>query len=161
MVDLTLDNPPAERRERPPPASIIVPPLVFVGAVIMAADFTAITLRPLRVLQIPYPGWMDYAQFLVPGACAVVWLASLRKWPNAGAVVAVLLCSTLVPLIPRYAESRVARVPVTRWIESNDLKSIESALGVRVSEQGSHEGTFGVLDVGKNGEMPFSHAPRR
>jgi hypothetical protein len=70
---------------------------------------------------------------------------SLRKCPNAGAIIAVLLCFTLVSFIPRYAESRVAKVPVTRWIEPDDWKSIEVGAGARVFEQGSREGTFVIV----------------
>jgi hypothetical protein len=145
MADTAINTAPVELRKRPPSASILLPPLIFLGAMFMAAGFTTISLRPLKVLQIAYPRWMDYSHFLIPGACAVLWLMSFRKWPNAGAIVAVLLCSTLLPLIPRYAESRVAKVPVTRWIDSNDLKSIEGTLGVPVFEQGSREGTFVIV----------------
>lgn len=145
MGDIAIDNTPAEPRNRPSSASIFLPPLLFLGAMIMAADFTAITLGPLKVLQIPYPKWMDYSPFLIPVACAVVWPVSLRKWPNAAPIVAVLLCFTLVLLIPRYAEGRVAKLRVTRWIDSNDLKSIEDRLGIPVFEQGSREGTFVIV----------------
>ncbi|HEY1341312.1 MAG TPA: hypothetical protein VGF59_27570 [Bryobacteraceae bacterium] len=145
MANIAIEKPPVEPRKRPSSTPILLPPLLFLAAMMMGADFTAIDLRPLKALQIHYPMWMDYAHFLIPGACAVVWLVSLRKWPNAGAVVSVLLCFTLVPLIPRYAESRIGKVPVTRWIDSNDLKSIEATLGVPLFEQGSREGTFVIV----------------
>ena len=145
MADIAIDNPPVEPRKGTSRASLLLPPLLFLGAMFMAADFTAITLGPLKVLQIAYPRWMDYSHFLIPVACAIVWLLSLRKWPNAGAIVAILLCFTLLSLIPRFAESRVAKVPVTRWIDSNDLKSIETMVGVPVTEQGSREGTFVIV----------------
>jgi hypothetical protein len=145
MGDVATDNPPIEPRRRPSAAAIAVPPLLFLAAMIMAADFTAITLRPLKALQIPYPRWVDHSHLLIPAACAVLWLASLRKWPNAGAIVSVVLCFMLVGRIPRYADSLVAKVPVTRWLEPNDLKSIESRLGVPVFEQGSREGTFVIV----------------
>ena len=111
----------------------------------MGADISAIDLRPLKLLQIAYPGWMDYSHFLIPAVCAIVWLLLQRKWPNAGAIVAVLLCFTLLPLIPRYAQSQTAKVPVTHLIDSNDLKSIETAVGAPVTEQGSREGTFVIV----------------
>jgi hypothetical protein len=145
MADIAINNQPLEPRKRQSSLSIFLPPLLFLGAMFIAADFTPIALRPLKVLQIPYPGWMDYSHFLIPAACAIVWLASIWKWPNAGAIVAVLLCFTLVPLISRYAESRVAKVPVTRWIDSNDLELIEGAIGALVTEQGSREGTFVIV----------------
>lgn len=145
MADTTIDKPSVEPRKRASLASMFLPPLLFLGAMIMAADFTAITLRPLKTLQIPYLKLMDYSHFIFPGCCAVLWLMTLRKWPNAGAIVAVLLCFTLVSYIPRYAESRVAKVPVTRWIESNDLKSIETTLGVPLFERGSREGNFVIV----------------
>jgi hypothetical protein len=34
---------------------------------------------------------------------------------------------------------------VTRWIDSNDLESIRSNLGVPVTEQGSREGNFVIV----------------
>jgi hypothetical protein len=145
MADIAIDNPRVEPRKRPSSASILLPPLLFIGAMFMAADFTALTLAPLKVLQIPYPRWMAYFHFLIPGACAIVWLLSLRKWPNAGAIVAVLLCFTLMPLILQFAESRVVKVPVTRWIELNELKSIEGTVGVPITEQGSRDGTFVIV----------------
>jgi len=145
MTDLAIDQPPAEARKRPSSASVLLPPLFLLGAMIMAADVAAVTLRPLKELQIPYWKWMDYSAFIFPGACAVLWLATLRKWPNAGGVVAVLLCFALVSFIPWYAEGRVAKLPVTRWMEPDDLKSIETRLGVPVFERGSHEGTFVVV----------------
>jgi hypothetical protein len=145
MADIAINTPPVEPRKRPSSASILLPPLIFLAAMFMGAGITVVSLRPLKVLQIAYPGWMDYSHFLIPAACAIVWLLLLRKWPNAGAIVAVLLCFTLLPLIPQYAESRIARVPVTRWIDSNDLKSIEAAVGVPVTEQGSREGTFVIV----------------
>jgi len=145
MSGIAINNPPVERRKRPSSVAVLLPPLIFLAAMFMGAGITVISLRPLKALQIAYPGWMDYSHFLIPGACAIVWLVLLRKWPNAGAIVAVLLCFTLLPLIPRYAESRVAKVPVTRWIDSNDLKSIEATVGVPVTEQGSREGTFVIV----------------
>jgi hypothetical protein len=148
MAQIATNTPPVEPRRRPSPASILMPPLIFLGMMFMAAGFAPISLHPLKVLQIAYPGWMDYSHFLIPGACALLWLMSLRKWPNAGAIVAVLLCSVLLPLVPRYCESRVAKLPVTRWIELNDLNSMESRLGVRVVEQGSREGMFVIVAPG-------------
>jgi len=142
MAEIAIDNPPVKPRKRASSASTLLPPLLFFGAMFIAADFTAIKLRPLEALQIPYPKVMDYSHFLIPAACAILWLVSLRKWPNAGAIVAVVLCFTLVSLIPGYAESRVAKVPVTRWIESSEMKAIETRVGVPVFEEGSREGTF-------------------
>jgi hypothetical protein len=144
MADIALDNPPA-RRKRPSSASILLPPLLFFGAMMMGADFTAITLMPLKALQIPYPRWMDYSHFLIPGGCTIVWLVSLWKWPNAGAIVAVLSCFTILPLIPRHAESLVAKVPVVRWIDSSDLKSIENRLDIPIFERGSRDGEFVIV----------------
>jgi hypothetical protein len=52
MADVALDNPPAKPRKRLSSLSIVLPPLLLLSAMIMAADFTAVRLRPLKALQI-------------------------------------------------------------------------------------------------------------
>ena len=142
MPDIQKDNrTAAQPQTRPPPGPVLLPLLLFAGAMILSADFTVISLRPLKALQIPYPRWLDYSHFLFPGGCAGIWLVLRRWWPNGSAILAVVLCFTLVPLVPRYAESQIAKVPVNRWIDGNDLKSMEDRLGVPISEQGSADGT--------------------
>ena len=145
MSGIAINNPPVEPRKRASSDSVLLPPLILLAAMFMGTGITVISLLPLKRLQIAYPGWMDYSHFLIPGTCAIVWLMLLRKWPKSGAILAVLLCFTLLPLIPRYAESRIAKVPVTRWIDSNDLTLIETTVGVPVTEQGSREGKFVVV----------------
>src|SRR3954464_87897 len=117
MAEDAIDNPPAAQRKRPSFAATLLPPLLFLGAMMMAADFTAIDLRPLRVLHVPYLKAMDYAHFIIPGACALLWLTMFWKWPKASSIICVLLCFVLIGQIPTYAERRVARLPVTRWLE--------------------------------------------
>jgi hypothetical protein len=103
----------------------------------MGADFTAIDLAPLRALQIRYPSFLDYTHFIVPSACAALWLFTLRKWPVAGPIVAVLFCFVLIGLIPRYAQTRVAAIPLARWIEPLDLEAMQARIGFKVLEQSS------------------------
>ena len=142
MSDLAGDNRPTARPQtRPATGPVLLPLLLFFAAMILSVDFTVISLRPLKALQIPYPRWLDYSHFLIPGSCAAAWLVMRHWWPNASAILTVVLCFTLVPLVPRYAENQIAKVPVTRWIDGNDLKSIEDRLGVPISEQGSRDGT--------------------
>jgi len=145
MTEIVNEAPPGAPRRKKSSASVLLPPLIFLGAAFIAEDWTVILLAPLKQLQIQYPVWMEYSHFLIPGACAVIWLASFRKWPNAGAIIWVLLCFMLLPLVPRYIESRVAKVPVIRWLESNELKSIEDAAGVPIFEQGSQKGTCVIV----------------
>jgi hypothetical protein len=145
MADVTINTPPVEPQKRPLSPSVFLPPVLFLLAMLMTGDFAALRLHTLAALRIPYPKWLDYSHIVIPGACGVIWLVSLRKLPNAGAIVAVLLCFTLMPLVPQYAESKVAKVAVIQWIDSDDLESMESRLGVPVFEQGGREGTFVVV----------------
>jgi hypothetical protein len=145
MGNTAPENPTADDRERASLASVLLPPLLLLGAVFMAADFTSIHLRPLKALRIPYPRVLDAAHLLIPAACAVLWLGTLRRWPRAGPIVAVVLCFTVISLIPVYAERRVARVPVTRWIDTGELGSMEARLGVPLWEQGTGEGAFVIV----------------
>jgi hypothetical protein len=45
----------------------------------MCADFTAISLGPLKQLGVPYPAWMNVAHLVVPGCFAVLWLVSTER----------------------------------------------------------------------------------
>jgi hypothetical protein len=116
---------------------MLLPPLLFLAAVMMAADFTAIDLRPLRVLQIPYSRAVDYAHFIIPGSCALIWLATVRKWPNASSIISVLLCFTLIGQIPAYANRRTARIPVSRFLTPEKRDALESRVGFPIFEQAS------------------------
>jgi hypothetical protein len=149
MADLTINTPPIEPRRRSVSPSIVLPAALFLALMYAGADFTPRMLTPLKALQIPCPWWLEYSLFLIPGACAGVWLMSFRKWPNAGWIVAVLLCFTLMWLFPQYPESKVAKVRVTRWVDSYDLESMGSRLGVPVWEEGSREATFVVVSPAK------------
>jgi hypothetical protein len=142
MADIALDNPPAAPRKPLPTAAVLLPPLLFLAAMMMAADFTAIAMRPLHVLHVPYVHAMDYAHFIIPGACALAWLATFWKWPKASSIICVLLCFVLIGQIPAYAERRVARLPVTRWLETDEAKSFESRNGFPIYQVGSKEGEF-------------------
>lgn len=111
----------------------------------MAADFTAIGLRPLRVLHIPYPRAMDYAHFLIPGSCALIWLAGIWKWPSASSTISVLLCFVLIAQLPAYVERRTARIPVTRFLDWDETESFESRNGFAICQTGSREGLFVIV----------------
>lgn len=124
---------------------MLLPLLCFLGAVMIGADFAAISLAPLKTLQIPYPKFMGYLHLIVPAGCVVLWLISLRWWPNAGSIVAVLLCFWLIGLIEPYAQSRVTKVPVAKFIETSKQESIEQRLGFRIFQHGSSEGTFIIV----------------
>jgi len=137
MADIAIDNPPVEPRKRPSSARILLPPLLFFGAVMMAADFTAIDLRPLHVLQIPYLKAMDYAHFIIPGFCALIWLATVRKWPNASAIVSVVLCFILISQIPAYADRRIVRIPVGRFLTLEEREALKSRIAFPIYEQAS------------------------
>ena len=114
----------------------------------ISADFTAIDLRPLKALQIPYLKAMDYAHFIIPGFCAAIWLATVWKWPNAGSIVSVLLCFVLIGQIPAYAERRMTRLPVTRRLETDEAMSFESRVGFSIFQTGSKEGLSVIVAPG-------------
>lgn len=78
MAEIAVNTPPVEARARASPWAVYLPPLIFLGLMIIAAGFTAITLRPLKVLGVPYPAAMDYAHVIAPVGCAMLWLATLR-----------------------------------------------------------------------------------
>ncbi len=145
MAEVAIDNRPVQPRKRPSSAATLLPPLLFLGAMIMAADFTAIDLRPLHVLHVPYLKAMDYAHFIIPGACALLWLATVQKWPNASSIICVLLCFVLIDQIRAYAQKHVARLPVTRWLETDEAKSFESRNGFPIYQVGSKDGEFVIV----------------
>ena len=147
MSEITVDN---ESRPNPRPRRlsaelVVLPPLIFLALMFLAAGTIAIALGPLKALDIPYPRVLDYAHVLVPLACAVLWLATLRRWPRVGPVVAVLLCSVLVPQVARYADGRVARVPVRRWMDSRELEAVQVMAGFAMTGQGTRDGTFVIV----------------
>lgn len=131
-----------ETRKELSPGVILLPPLCFLGAMMIGADFAAILFAPLKALQIPYPRWLEYFHLIVPAACGLLWLVSLRWWPHAGSVVLVLVCFWLTGLIPPYAEGKVANVPIVKWIEPSQLDAIELRLSIRALQRGSGGGTF-------------------
>jgi hypothetical protein len=115
----------------------LLPPLLFLAAMFMGADFTAICLRPLRVLQIPYPKAMNAAHVIIPACCAAIWLITLRRWPNTGSMVSVVLCFVLIGQIPRYAERRTASIPVRRFLTSAEQDALKSRITFPIFEQAS------------------------
>lgn len=145
MTDVTIDSPSHEPQRRSSFVAIVLPPLLLFAAMIMAADFTAISLRPIHALRIPYLKAMDYAHFIIPGFCAAIWLASLRKWPTVGSIVAVVLCFALVDQIPGYAARRTSQVPVRRWLESEERQSFESRNGFAIFQMGSTDGLVVIV----------------
>jgi hypothetical protein len=132
-----LNDAPISRPKRPLSAAVLLPPLMFLGAVMMAADFTAIDLRLLRVLRIPYPRAMDYAHLIIPAFCALLWLATVRRWPNTSSIASVLLCFALIAQIPPYAQRRIARIPVRRFLTSQELNALAAKAGFPMDEQSS------------------------
>ena len=132
-------------------AIMILPPVLIGWAAVMGSEFSVNSLRPLRALGLPYPRAMDYFPWIAAAGSAILWIACLRPWPRLGSAGAVVLCFCLMGLIPGYGERRLARLPVRRWVEPAELKSLESTLMFPVSEQGSYRGTF-VIVASENAE---------
>jgi hypothetical protein len=63
-------------------------------------------------------------------------------------MISVLVCFVLIGQIPAYAERRVARLPVTRWLETNEAKSFESRNGFPIYQLGSKDGLFVIVAPG-------------
>ena len=133
--------------ERPPKpvrpplhATVLLTPLLLAAFAFMGADFTAITLRPLKVLGIPYPTAMDYAHWIVPGGCGLLWLATRRLWPWGSAIMAVVLCSYLIGRIPGYAPRRTAAIPVRRWLEPGEESTLRLLIHSPVFQSGGADG---------------------
>lgn len=132
----------AARRPASFASELVVMAMLFFGQMMMAADFATITLRPLKTLQIDYPRVVDHIPFIVPASCAILWLVSRRRWPRSSPFVSLILCGILITQIPKYAERRLARVPVIRWVETAELDSIRVHTKFLITEQGSHDGIF-------------------
>lgn len=128
-----------------PNASILLLLYFNFGAMILAADFTAVSLARLQKLQILYPALLTYAPLLPPCFLTVFWLVTLRKWPIAGPILAVVLCVLLLPIIPAYADSRVAKITVSRKLELNEMEAMEVRLGIPICGSASSAGEILIV----------------
>jgi hypothetical protein len=108
----------------------------------MIADWTAILFGRLKLLQIPYPATLNYAPLLIPGGCLLLWILTVRRWPLASALVTLVLCVWLGGMIPSYAESKVAHIPVVRWPDTQTMNDLKSRLGAPILASGSRDGEF-------------------
>jgi hypothetical protein len=88
MNDIAIDDLPAEPRKRPSSASILLPPMLFFGDD-DRGRFHGRDTRAIEGASNPLPELDQF--FSLP----------LRRWPNGGPIVAVLLCFLLVGLIPQ------------------------------------------------------------
>lgn len=83
---------------------------ILYGLMFMGADIVAISLMPLRSLNIPYPNWWNYIHVIVPGVAAILGLAMFRRSPWVGALVVILLSQALIGLVPSAVDRRVATI---------------------------------------------------
>jgi hypothetical protein len=139
MTNIAAQNSPIPRR--PSLSTFLLPPLVFLSIAAMESDFTAIAFMPLKSLGIPYPPALEYAPLIIPAACMALWLTTLYRWPRAAPIAAVLLCYLLVPMVPKYAEHKVAKIPVNRWLDSDEFNLLQARSGFPLFEQESSHGT--------------------
>jgi hypothetical protein len=109
----------------------LLPLYFFAGLAFVGASVVHLVTVPLRALGVPYPSVLDYWHLLAPAACALVWAVLLRRRPALTAV-AVVACAAALVLGVRSAESRVARIPVTRFLTDSERGSLG---GVRVFER--------------------------
>jgi hypothetical protein len=131
---------------------LILPPLMFFGMFVMGADFTAISLAPASALGVPYPWFLNYSHILIPAACTIVWMLLLPKWPIAGSIVAILVCATLLSMIPKWDESYVVPLPVARFLTSDERSELKSKLGFNMFERAS-TGAGNIIFVAPANEM--------
>lgn len=118
-------------------SGIWLPSALFLGALMIGADFWDIEGRPLQELGIQYSRFWDWAYVLIPALCVVLWIFLRRKRPVLGPVMAVLLCFAMVPLPAAYAHNRVARVPVVQWLTQEQMAELPFRIFQRGSSQGN------------------------
>jgi len=114
----------------------IVPLGMTVAAVFMGADFTAISLRPLEYLGIPFPLILKYTHFIVPAVAFMLWFVT-RRLATLSAVLFILTLM-LLPAASRWIDGRTVNIRTTKWID--DIPQLETRLGFKVFETGDSNG---------------------
>jgi hypothetical protein len=112
-----------------------LPPYFFVSYCLVGVSINHVNLMVLDILGIPYPRILAYWHLVVPAGCALLWLATLRRWPVLGGIGFVLLCVVLLPAPVFYVQSRIASIPVTRWLTQDEQQGLD-AVPIRICQQG-------------------------
>jgi hypothetical protein len=137
-------------REAWQPVNMLALVLLCVSSVIMGTDFVVMSLSPLRSLGISVPPIFEYMHFLASAVALVVCIVLGRRWPKASALAVFVLCYVLIGSVAIWSDHQVERVKITKFIDSNDLLSLESRMGFKVFERG--DGTGVELWVEKGNE---------
>jgi hypothetical protein len=121
------------------------------GMVFIGDDLVAIALMRLGHLGISYPPILRHASVIAPPACAALWLGlafcvSRCKWrwravfAIVSAVLVFWLCVTVIGFVPRYAESRVRRVPIVRELTQAQSRLLKSRVSFPILETADWRG---------------------
>jgi len=130
-----MEPPPPKLKKR---VGFIVPLGLAIAFVFMGADFTAISLRPLEYLGIPFPSVLKYAHVIVPAVAFSLWFVARRSTILSSLIFIATLM--LLPIPAQWADGRPVKIHVTKEIDGITITSLETRLGFKVRETGDASG---------------------
>jgi hypothetical protein len=113
---------------------------LLAGMGVMGADLVPLSLRPLKYLGIGFPAVLGYTHIIVPGAMLLSWLVIRHRFPITAGVASVIVCAIAISAVPKWADRQVDQITNNRWIDGDQLRSLESRIGFKVWEQGGSSG---------------------
>ncbi len=116
--------------------TLVLPVVVLIGSVGMGADIVSLSLRPLWNLNIQFPTILSVIHWVVPALAVVIWLLLWRRFPYLSALFVVLSCVLMLQGVIWYADSRLDRVPTTRFLTTME----QQHLSFPIFQQGDSEG---------------------
>jgi hypothetical protein len=119
---------------------LLLPAMICFAFMFMSGSWITLALRPLRYLDVPVPSIFYAVPYLAPVAGLLIWLALGWRLPALSAVMGFVLPWLMIMGVMKWAEPQVDKVPVTKWINGNDLRPLEARLGFKVWEQGDAGG---------------------
>jgi hypothetical protein len=122
------------------PTGLLLPVTLGFAFMFMSSSVITLALRPLRYLDVPVPSIFYAVPYVAPIIGILIWLAFSWRLPTLSAVPVLVLPSLMIMGVLKWAERQVDKVPVTRWINGNDLPPLEARLGFKVWEQGDADG---------------------
>jgi len=129
-----------EMQKKWAPTGLLLPVMIGFAFMFMSSNLITLALRPLRYLDVPVPSIFYAVPYLAPIAGVLIWLAFSWRLPTLAAVAVLVLPGLMIMGVLKWAERQVDKVPVTKWINGNDLPPLEARLGFKVWEQGNAGG---------------------